>query len=159
MPGGCSLSAPSSAADGPATASAPTAIPAAAGRERDERRLARAAGGDPGGVKPSARWTPIAPRRRWTSACAPAASIVPAPSRATSENATSSEITIPAACDSSTRTPSRVTNDSEPMPNEVTRACASVTSARAGSRSQSSARSGRISSLKPNASRTSCSPT
>ena len=66
---------------------------------------------------------------------------------------------MPAACESSTRTPSRVTNDSDPSPNDVTRACASVMSARAGSCSQSSAMSGRISWVKWNASRTSCSPT
>ena len=85
------------------------------------------------GVKPSARWTPNALSRRWTSACAPAASIVPAATSATSENATSSEITIPAACESSTRTPSRVTNSSLPSPNETARACVSVTSALLGS--------------------------
>ena len=39
--------------------------------------------------------------RRCTSACAPAASIVPAATSATSENATSSEMTIPAAWESS----------------------------------------------------------
>ena len=66
---------------------------------------------------------------------------------------------MPAASESRTRTPSRVTNDSDPIPNEVTRACASVMSARAGSWSHSSAMSGRISSRKSNASRTSCSPT
>ena len=47
------------------------------------------------GPKPSARWTPKPVSRRWTSAWAPAASIVPAATRATSENATSSEITMP----------------------------------------------------------------
>ena len=91
------------------------------------------------GVNPSARCTPNAPSRRCTSAWAPAASIVPAATSATSENATSSEITIPAACESSTRTPSRVTNSSRPRPNETDRACVSVTSAFERSLSHSSA--------------------
>ena len=46
-------------------------------------------------MNPSARWTPSAGSRRWTSACAPAASIVPAATSATSENATSSEMHDP----------------------------------------------------------------
>ena len=91
------------------------------------------------GENPSARCTPSAPSRRCTSECAPAASIVPAASSATSENATSSEITIPAAWPSSTRTPSRVMNSSRPRPNETARAWVSVTSAFDGSFSHSSA--------------------
>ena len=91
------------------------------------------------GVNPSARCTPNAGSRRATSACAPAASIVPAATSATSENATSSEITIPAAWPSSTWIPARVTNVRLPTPNEVARACASVMSARSGSASHSCA--------------------
>ena len=91
-------------------------------------------------MKPSARWTPNAGSRRCTSACAVAASIVPAATSATSENATSSAMTIPAAWPSSTSMPARVTNARPPIPNVVARACASVMSARAGSASHSSAR-------------------
>ena len=91
------------------------------------------------GPKPSARWTPKPVRRRWTSEWAPAASIVPAASSATSENATSSEITIPAACESRIFTPVRVMNWSFPSPNATARAWVSVTSAFEGSLSHSSA--------------------
>ena len=91
------------------------------------------------GPKPSARCTPKPVSRRWTSACAPAASIVPAATRATSENATSSEITIPAACESRIFTPVRVMNCSFPRPNATARAWVSVTSALDGSLSHSSA--------------------
>ena len=153
------MSAPSSDADGPATTSAPTAIPAAAAGSATSAASRACRAAIAAGVKPSARWTPIAASRRWTSAWAPAASIVPAATSATSENATSSEITMPAASESRTRMPSRVMKDSDPIPNDVTRACASVMSARAGSWSHSSAMSGRISPGKANASRTSCSPT
>ena len=88
-------------------------------------------------MKPRARWSPNAGSRRCTSACAPAASIVPAATSATRENATSSEITIPAACPSSTSIPARVMNVRLPTPNDVARACVSVMSARSGSLSQS----------------------
>ena len=91
-------------------------------------------------MNPSARWTPNAGSRRCTSACAPAASIVPAATSATSENAISSDSTIPAAWPSRTSIPARVTNASPPMPNDVARACVSVMSARSGSASHSSAR-------------------
>ena len=91
-------------------------------------------------MNPSARRTPNDGSRRWTSACAPAASIVPAATSATSENATSSAITIPAAWPSSTSIPARVMNARLPMPNDVARAWVSVMSARSGSTSHSSAR-------------------
>ena len=58
---------------------------------------------------PIARCTPMAARRRWTSAAVVAASIVAAAPSATSEKATSSAMTIPAAESMSTRTPLRVT--------------------------------------------------
>ena len=88
-----------------------------------------------------ARRSPVS--RRCTSAWAPAASIVPAATRATSENATSSEITIPAAWDSRISTPVRVMNCSFPSPNVTERAWVSVMSALDGSLSHSSATFGR----------------
>ena len=139
-PGGRSFSDASRPAAGPATASVPSAIPSAAAGSATTAASVACSAAIRAGENPSARWTPKAPSRRWTSACALAASIVPAASSATSENATSSAITIPAAWLSSTRTPSRVTNSSRPSPNETERACVSVTSAFDGSLSHSSAR-------------------
>ena len=111
------------------------------------------------GPKPSARCTPKPVRRRWTSACAPAASIVPAATSATSENATSSEITIPAACESRICTPVRVMNCSLPSPKATARAWVSVTSAFDGSLSHSSAMFGRTRRSSPIALTNSCSLT
>ena len=142
-PGPSSFSAASSSAAGLATSTAPSVMPAtAAGTATSADSTACCAAIRPG-PKPSARWTPRPVRRRWTSACAPAASIVPAASSATNENATSSEITIPAACDRRISTPVRVMNCSLPRPNVTARAWASVTSAFSGSASHSSATFGR----------------
>ena len=91
------------------------------------------------GPKPSARCTPSPVSRRCTSACAPAASIVAAATSATSEKATSSEMTIPAAWERRISTPVRVMNCSFPRPNVTDRACVSVTSAFDGSCSHNSA--------------------
>ena len=111
------------------------------------------------GPKPSARWTPKPVSRRWTSAWAPAASIVPAATNATSENATSSEITMPAAWESRICTPVRVMNWSLPSPKATARAWVSVTSAFDGSLSHSSAVFGRTRRGMPKALMNSCSVT
>ena len=141
-PGASSLSWASRLRVGPATASAPTASPAAAAGTATRAAAAAWASTSAPGVKPSARRTPKEGSRRWTSACALAASIVPAAASATSEKATSSEMTMPAACPRRTRTPSRVMNSRWPMPNDVARACVSVMSARPASASHNSARFG-----------------
>ena len=60
------------------------------------------------GEAPTARSSAIVSSRRCTSARAEATTITPAPTRAPSETATSSAITIPAAPSISTPTPSRV---------------------------------------------------
>ena len=146
QPGGRSLSEASSPADGPATTSAPTAMPAAAAGTATSAASVACSPAIRPGENPSARCTPMLGSRRCTSACAPAASIVPAATSATSENATSSEMTIPAACPSSTFTPSRVTNSRRPRPNDTERAWVSVTSAFEGSLSHSSARLAGVSS-------------
>jgi len=57
---------------------------------------------------PTARRTPIALRRRCTSARADAANITPAVTNAIRDSATSRSITIPAAWSNNTRTPDRV---------------------------------------------------
>ncbi|HWF74299.1 MAG TPA: hypothetical protein VG186_13200 [Solirubrobacteraceae bacterium] len=59
---------------------------------------------------PTARRTPIAPSRRWTSARAEAASITLAVTSAMIDSATRRSMTIPAAWSRSTRTPARVAN-------------------------------------------------
>ena len=62
-----------------------------------------------------------------------------AEARATSEKATSSATTMPAAWSISPWIPLRVAKRSEPIPYELARACSSVTSMRAGSLAQTSA--------------------
>ena len=111
---------------------APATAPAARPARRARRRSARAR-------TPIARCTPMAGRRRWTSAAVVAASIVAAAPRATSEKATSSAMTIPAAESMSTRTPLRVTKRTPRTWVLVARACCSRTSTRPGSAAQISA--------------------
>jgi hypothetical protein len=89
--------------------------------------------------KPIARCTPMAGRRRWTSAAVVAASMVAAAPRAMSEKAMSSAMTIPAAESMSTRTPLRVTKRTPRTCVLVARACWSSTSTRSGSAAQISA--------------------
>ncbi len=89
--------------------------------------------------KPIARCTPMAGRRRWTSAAVVAASIVAAAPRAMSEKAISSAMTIPAAESMSTRTPLRVTKRTPWTWVLVARACCRSTSTRSGSAAQMSA--------------------
>ena len=159
-PGGRSFSASSSEVAGPATTSAPRAIPTAAAGAATRSASAAYPATTPPGVNPSARRTPSAGSRRWTSACAPAASIVPAATSATSANAVSSAITTPAAWSRISRTPVRVTKRRLPSPNATVRACASVIAVRARSLSHSSATLAGKSSRSPgNAACTSSRPT
>ena len=90
-------------------------------------------------MNPIARRTPSDGNRRWTSACAPAVSIVPAATSATSAKAVSSAITTPAAWSSTSRTPVRVMNRRSPRPNATVRACASVIAVRDRSLTHSNA--------------------
>ena len=98
------------------------------GRGDERRRCAACSSVTRPRENPTARWTPIDGRRRATSLRADAPSMIPAVATATSEKATSSAMTIPAAWPISTCTPARVTKRRSRRPNDTARACVSVTS-------------------------------
>ena len=138
-PGGCSLSASSSWVLGPVAASAPAPRPIAPARSPTSAAAIPYSAATAVRETPIARWMPIVCRRRWTSALAPAASMTPAAARATSEKATSSAMTTPAAESIRTRTPERVRKRTSAIPVLVARACWSRTSTAFGSLAQISA--------------------
>ena len=146
--------------DGPRRPARRPRRPAAAAGQRHERRLARLARGDRARARSRARAGPRSRRsRRWTSAWAPAASIVPAGEQRDERERDEQRDHDARRLESSTRTP--VAGDERQRPD------AERGHARLGQRDVRARRVvepeqrdvGRISSRKSNASRTSCSPT